>query len=71
MAYVNSTRSAQVSFSDRFGAIVKVLKDAIERRRVYNQTLYELQSLSDRDLADLGLSRVGLSDVARAAAYQA
>ena len=53
MAYVNSTRSAQVSFSDRFAAILKVAKDLIDRRRVYNQTLCELRNLSDRALADL------------------
>ncbi len=70
MAYVNSSRSAHVSFSDRFFAVVKVLKDVMERRRVYNQTLFELQGLSDRDLADLGLSRLTIADVAREAAYQ-
>lgn len=70
MAYVNSTRSAQVSFSDRLFAIVKVVKDVIARRRVYNQTLFELAKLSDRDLSDLGLSRASIAEVAREAAYQ-
>ncbi len=69
MAYVNSSRSAQVSFSDRFAALVKVVGDLIERRRVYNQTLFELNSLSDRDLSDLGLSRSTIAQVAREAAY--
>ncbi|MBI1171856.1 DUF1127 domain-containing protein [bacterium] len=71
MAYVNSSRSAQVSFSDRFAAVVKVVFGLVERRRVYNQTLYELQSLSDRDLADLGLNRTNIAEVAREAAYKA
>ena len=71
MAYVNNTRTAQVSFSDRFAAILKVAKDAMERRRVYNQTLFELKGLSDRDLADLGLARANIADVAREAAYTA
>ena len=69
MAYVNSTRSAQVSFSDRFAAVVKVIADLIQRRRVYNETLFELNNLSDRDLSDLGLSRASLSQVAKEAAY--
>lgn len=69
MAYVNSTRSTHVSFLDRFAAVVKIVKDAVERRRVYNETLFELSNLSDRDLADLGLSRASISDVAKAAAY--
>ncbi len=71
MAYVNSSRSAQVSFYDRFAAVVKVVSDLIERRRVYNQTLFELNNLSDRDLSDLGLSRSTLAEVAREAAYKA
>ena len=69
MAYVNSSRSAQVNLSDRFAAMVKVVKDMIERRRVYNQTLFELNNLSDRDLSDLGISRASIAEVAREAAY--
>jgi uncharacterized protein YjiS (DUF1127 family) len=71
MAYVNSSRSAQVSFYDRFAAVVKVVGDLIERRRVYNQTLFELNNLTDRDLSDLGLSRGTIAEVAREAAYTA
>ena len=68
MAYVNS-RSASLSFSDRIAAFVKVAKDAIERRRVYTQTMFELNGLSDRDLADLGLARCMIAQVAREADY--
>ena len=70
MAYVTSTRAAQVSVYDRFNALAVGLKDAIARRRVFNQTLYELSHLSDRDLSDLGLSRANIADVAREAAYK-
>lgn len=68
MAYVNS-RSASVSISDRFGAIVKLVKEAIERRQIYATTVAELSSLSDRDLTDMGISRLAITDVAREAAY--
>ncbi len=68
MAYVNS-RSASVSISDRFGALVKMVKDAVERRQVYAVTVRELSALSDRDLTDMGISRLAISDVAREAAY--
>lgn len=44
-------------------------RTAIAQYRSYRQTLTELQSLSNRELADLGLSRFGLHDVARTAAY--
>ena len=70
MAYMNSTRSAQVSFFDRFAALMVGVKDLIARRRVFNQTLFELNQLSDRDLSDLGLSRANIADVARGAAYK-
>jgi uncharacterized protein YjiS (DUF1127 family) len=69
MAYVNSSRSVSVSFSDRFNALLKVAMDMIERRKVYNQTVYELSLLSDRDLSDLGLSRSNIGQIAREAAY--
>ena len=68
MAYVNS-RSASLSISDRFSSIVKTVKDALARRQLFNRTLSELSALSDRDLADLGLNRASIGDVAREAAY--
>ena len=70
MAYVTSTRSVQMIFSDRFATLAVAVKDMIARRRVFNQTLFELGQLSDRDLSDLGLSRASISDVAREAAYK-
>lgn len=38
------------------------------RYRVYRTTLEELQALSDRDLADLGMNRAGLKGIAEEAA---
>ena len=69
MAYVNSSRQATVSFGDRIVALVKVTGQSMQRRRVYLQTLHELNGLSDRELTDLGLLRVDLAAVAREAAY--
>lgn len=69
MAYANSTRAVSVSLSDRLAATFSVLRAAIQRRRVYEQTLRELRSLSDRDLSDLGISRSVITLVAREAAY--
>ena len=68
MAYVNS-RSASLSFSDRVSSVVKMVREAVARRQLFNQTLAELSALSDRDLTDLGLSRSSIADVAREAAY--
>ncbi|QBF31237.1 DUF1127 domain-containing protein [Thalassococcus sp. S3] len=40
------------------------------RRKLYRETLNELSSLSNRDLADLGLNRSMLKRVAWQAAYE-
>ena len=69
MAYANTRSSASVSGSDRFFGLVKAVKVVLAKRRVYSQTLFELNSLSDRDLSDLGISRSNITDVAREAAY--
>ncbi|OCX66030.1 hypothetical protein BFP70_07885 [Thioclava sp. SK-1] len=45
------------------------LKDAIARRKVYNLTLRELKSLSNRELDDLGIARSMITRVAAEAAY--
>ena len=39
------------------------------RRAVYRQTVRELEQLSTRDLADLGISRSSIEQIARVAAY--
>ena len=45
------------------------LKDAIARRKVYNQTVRELKGLSNRELDDLGISRTMITRIAAEAAY--
>lgn len=39
------------------------------QRQIYSRTLRELQALSNRDLADLGLHRSALHQIAHDAAY--
>ena len=69
MAYVNSSRSLNISISDRFSTIVKSVKLALHRRRLFNQTVRELNALSDRDLSDLGIHAAMIKDIAKQAAY--
>jgi uncharacterized protein YjiS (DUF1127 family) len=38
-------------------------------RRKYERTYSELARMSDRDLADIGISRLSIRDVAREAVY--
>jgi uncharacterized protein YjiS (DUF1127 family) len=69
MAYVNTTRIARKGFADRLMVAKDAVLTAINQRRVYTRTVDELNSLSDRELADLGISRLSISDIAREAAY--
>jgi uncharacterized protein YjiS (DUF1127 family) len=69
MAYVNSSTIARKGFLDRLAALKDSIATAITQRRVYERTVAELNSLSDRDLTDLGISRLSIPDLAREAAY--
>ncbi|MDQ2065012.1 DUF1127 domain-containing protein [Xinfangfangia sp. CPCC 101601] len=66
MAYVNSAAYAQPS---RLAGLYASLMGALARRRLYNETLAELRQLSDRDLADLGISRFSITELAHEATY--
>lgn len=52
---------------ERFGA---QLKENAELRKRYRTTLHELQTLSDRELADLGMNRSMLRGIAWQAAVK-
>ena len=69
MAYVNSSRAASLGLSDRISTLVASVKLSLQRRATFQQTLNELNALSDRDLADLGLNRSSIRMIAREAAY--
>ena len=52
-------------------SFVANVRDTIARRSVYRQTLRELNELSNRDLAELGLNRGAIRGVAYEAAWGA
>lgn len=62
------TRGSELGF-EGFNAIIGSIKSAIARRRLFNQTMNELNSLSVRELNDLGLTRTSIRSAAREAAY--
>lgn len=68
MAYVSSHR-VSVGILDIIGGFVASVKADLARRAIYAQTLKELQSLSDRELMDLGISPFSIHEVATQAAY--
>ena len=69
MAFVNSHRASGLTATAWVGDVLAKWNEARERRAVYLKTLEELSSMTDRDLADINLSRVQIRDVAREAAY--
>ena len=55
-----------------FGAIIDVVNDIkkrIQRRRLVNQTINELNQLTDQELRDLGISRGMIHSIAMEAYY--
>jgi uncharacterized protein YjiS (DUF1127 family) len=69
MAYANNSRAAAFGLADRFAGFVASVKINAAKRRVYEKTVRELNALTDRELTDLGISRLSIEDVARVAAY--
>ncbi len=69
MAYINASRAAHVTLADRFAALVKSVRESLRRRNVFLATKRELNQLSNRELADLGISRSMITRIALEAAY--
>ncbi len=70
MAYVNSSvRPVGWALRDLVQHQMHKLQKLTQRRRVYLQTVTELNALTDRELADLGLHRLMIPAVAKDAAY--
>lgn len=49
--------------------VIANLQDARARRAEYRRTVSELQTLSNRELADLGIARSNISSIAYETAY--
>jgi uncharacterized protein YjiS (DUF1127 family) len=69
MAFVTTSRIGAPSISDRFAAIAADLRTRHAQYKTYKTTYAELQNLSDRDLADLGIGRGKIAALALEAAY--
>jgi uncharacterized protein YjiS (DUF1127 family) len=53
------------------GGFVARIRKAIADRRQYQQTFGELEALSDRELRDLGISRLSIREIAHDSVYGA
>lgn len=56
------------SYADRPSLLAR-LRKSLADHRAYLATYNELDALSDRELADIGLSRLNVRDVARETVY--
>ena len=73
MAYYTQTRtnSAIERVLASLAQTLDAAAAAYAKHRVYNETLSELRSLSDRELTDLGMNRSMLRGIAKEAADNA
>ena len=69
MAYVTSDRAVGFGIPAWIADTVASIKLARTRRATYLATYRALDAMSDRDLADINLSRLQVRDVAYAAAF--
>ena len=69
MAYVTSNRAASESLIARFAALRADAVEGYRNWRVYRNTLNELNDLSPREMADLGINPSMIRRIALEAAY--
>lgn len=65
----NITNTFNVSLSERVSAFARTIAKRFADYRLYQRSLSELNALSDRDLADLGLHRSMIRAVAFETVY--
>ena len=71
MAAVAHTHNAAapLGFAGRLSAAIQHMQENRAHRVIYRQTVCELNALTNRDLADLGISRAMISRLAHEAAW--
>ena len=69
MAHSQVNRGFEIGLMDRYTTLLNNLRDRRQRYKLYRATLNELRTLSDRELADLGIARSSIQAIAMEAAY--
>ena len=70
----SSTTTRTSASADLFAAVRRIYDEALvarARRKVYNKTYSELSAMTDHDLADIGINRLMIEDIAARAAADA
>ncbi len=61
--------ASHTGFGTRFWAFVDQIRQARAKAAEYNRTYTELQSLTNRELDDIGVRRCDISDIAHKHVY--
>ena len=69
MAHVINIPVVGLSLGQRFAEFRASVSERMAKARVYRATLSELQTLSNRELADLDIARGDIQGIAMQAAY--
>lgn len=73
MAAISLSSTALETTGSRLDGGIRSLVNAMRhrraQRRIYRDTYSELSRMSERDLADIGISRLSIDEFARRAAY--
>lgn len=69
MAFASTNAPLTASAGKPATGFFAALREGLQRYRVFTRTRRELNELSSRELADLGLSRSGITRAALEAAY--
>ena len=65
----STTYAARSRVADAADGLIARLRQAWSDYRQYSSTVAELQLLSDRELADLGIHRSSISEIAHKSVY--
>ncbi|MDP5217662.1 DUF1127 domain-containing protein [Ruegeria sp. 2205SS24-7] len=69
MTYTLTNTSAPIGIFARLNSFFQEAKEARARHALYVQTVRELERLTDRELADVGLSRSNITDTVHRHVY--
>ena len=71
MSMIDTVRAGGFNLRGTIAEAVAAYRQAALRRKLYNRTVRELDSLTDRELTDLGIHRTSIRGVAAEAAAMA
>ena len=69
MTYQTQTAFGGFTIGERIASLRSAIVERRAKRKIYTTTLRELESLSNRDLSDLGMNRSMIKQIAFEAAY--